>query len=91
MIIAILDSGATASVTYDVKHLINLRPCTGMFGQANGQLSLCIEVGDVRVIARTQNADGTVGNVKDSLVIQEINRVNTRWKRGFLSSSLRER
>ena len=61
MIIAIPDSGATANVTYDIKHLINLRPCTEMFGQANGQLSQCVGVGDMPFIARTQKADGTVG------------------------------
>ena len=32
-----------------------------MFGQANGQLSQCVGVGDMPVIARTQNADGTIG------------------------------
>ena len=32
-----------------------------MFGQANGQLSQCVGVGDMPVIARTQKADGTVG------------------------------
>ena len=48
---AALDSGCTASATSDSRRITNKRPCNELFGDANGRIVRCTEIGDMPVIS----------------------------------------
>ena len=48
------DSGATASLTPTCKRLRNVKPCSEIFGSAEGQMARASCIGDMPVIARAE-------------------------------------
>ena len=91
----ITDSGASASSVTDCRWLTNTRPCSEIFGDANGHVTQATMIGDLPIITRTKgpeskNIDFTLTNVrcvpkfKYSLIsviqIWDEQRIDARWR-----------